>query len=134
MVSSIDGTISLHDTQEKKVIAKFDVGEKVSAIELHPDGLVLGVGLTNGTIKIYDIRDMTLQAEVPSTEENRDIPVGQIRFSNKGIFMAVSWQGMKTCRIYSLHKNMEFTEIELGDSPITSLDFDKFGGFLLITS
>jgi hypothetical protein len=44
----------------KRVIAKFDVGDKVSAIELHPDGLVLGVGLTNGAIKIYDIRDMSL--------------------------------------------------------------------------
>lgn len=60
MASSIDGSISLHDTQMKRVIAKFDVGDKVSAIELHPDGLVLGVGLTNGAIKIYDIRDMSL--------------------------------------------------------------------------
>ena len=28
----------------------------ITAIEFHPDGLVLGVGLQNGTVIIYDIR------------------------------------------------------------------------------
>lgn len=63
-VSSEDGSISLHDVRENRVIAKLDLGERISTIELHPDGLILGVGLSNGNIRIYDIRDMGLQSEV----------------------------------------------------------------------
>ena len=60
VVCSLDGTCSIHDVVNKCVLAKFDVQEKLHAIELHPDGLILAVGLANGKIRVYDIRDLTL--------------------------------------------------------------------------
>ena len=48
--------------------------------------------------------------------------------------MAASWDDFSSCRIYMLHKECQFTELSLDSSPITSLDFDQYGGFLLISS
>ncbi len=50
----------------------------------------MAIGLTNGNIKVYDVRDMQLaqQLEGPCTAA-----VSQLSFSNKGIFLAASWEG-----------------------------------------
>ena len=67
---------------------------QISSLKLHPDGLILAIGLTNGKILIYDIRQMILSAELEapvSSLTSSTTPVKNIEFSNKGINMAVSW-------------------------------------------
>jgi WD40 repeat protein len=62
---------------------------------------VLAVGLKNGAIKVYDIRDQKVAMEFvgPAATE-----VKKIIFSNKGTYLAASWKDQDICRVYSLHK------------------------------
>ena len=89
----------------------------------------MAIGLSSGKILIYDIRDMGLATELegPATAS-----VNQIEFSNKGVFMAVSWEGLDTCRVYSLHKGFSFADVKQENVPVTALSFDYYGGFLAI--
>ena len=78
---------------------------------------------------IYDVRDMVIAQELEGPAE---VAVQQLIFSNKGIFLAASWAGHDTCRIYSLHKNFSFTEIKQENVPINTLTFDYYGMYLAI--
>jgi pre-mRNA-processing factor 19 len=75
------------------LLVKVQTEVPITAIEFHPDGLVLGVGLENGTVVIYDIRTqdkaITLDGPVKGTTSTA---VSQIRFSNKGFHLAVAWE------------------------------------------
>jgi WD40 repeat protein len=38
------------------LLTKVKTEAPITTVEFHPDGLILGVGLTNGKVIIYDIR------------------------------------------------------------------------------
>ena len=129
MVSaSSDSTWSFHNVQKGVSLAKFQEDAAVSQIEFHPDGLVLAVGLKTGAIKVYDIRDQKVAMELqgPSASE-----VKKIAFSNKGTYLAASWKDHDVCRIYSLHKQCQFTDIANGGIAVNDIAFDQYGGYLL---
>jgi len=56
VVGSDDCSWSLHDISKQQFLTKVDTEAPVTSIEFHPDGLVLGVGLQNGKVLLYDIR------------------------------------------------------------------------------
>lgn len=56
VVGSDDCSWSLHDIAKQLLLTKIKTEEAVTAIEFHPDCLVLGVGLANGKVLLYDIR------------------------------------------------------------------------------
>ena len=89
----------------------------------------MAIGLFSGKILIYDVRDMVLAQELdgPATAA-----VKQLEFSNKGIFLAASWEGQDSCRVYSLHKGFAFAEIKQSNVPVTNMTFDLYGGFLAV--
>jgi len=128
-VSSADGSWSLHDYTRGVVMLHLRDQAKISALQFHPDGLIMAVGLANGKILVYDIRDMQLASEL---EAATAAPVKQLCFSNKGIFLAASWEGYHTCRVYSLHKGFAVSEIKQSGQAITCLSFDLYGGFLAV--
>ena len=107
-VGSLDRSWSLHNYIEGKVLLKQSEATQISSVEFHPDGLILAVGLVNGKILIYDIREMTVAQELEGPVAQA---VTQMVFSNKGIFLAASWEGHDTTRVYSLHKAFSFAEI-----------------------
>ena len=78
---------------------------------------------------IYDVRDMVIAQELEGPAE---VAVQQLIFSNKGIFLAASWAGQDTCRIYSLHKHFNYAEIKQENVPINTLSFDYYGMYLAI--
>jgi len=120
-VSSTDGSWSLHDYTRGETLVHLRDQAKISALQFHPDGLIMAIGLTNGKILVYDIRDMQLAAEL---EAATSAPVNQLSFSNKGIFLVASWENHDTCRVYSLHKAFAVSEIKLAGQAVTSLSFD----------
>ena len=89
----------------------------------------MAIGLSNGKILIYDIRDMGLASEL---EGPANVAVKSLEFSNKGIFMAASWEGQDTCRVYSLHKRFAYTEVRQENLTVTTLSFDLYGGYLAV--
>lgn len=128
-ICSADGSWSLHDYMMGKQHLLLREQAKISALQFHPDGLIMAIGLVNGKILVYDVRDMVLAQELdgPATAA-----VKQLEFSNKGIFLAASWEGQDACRVYSLHKGFAFAEIKQPNVPITTLTFDLYGGFLAV--
>lgn len=50
----------------------------------------MAIGLFNGNVLIYDVRDMALAQEL---EGPTTAAVKHLEFSNKGIFLAASWEG-----------------------------------------
>jgi WD40 repeat protein len=96
----------------------------VTAIEFHPDGLVLCVGLSSGKIVLFDVRTQEAAKEFAGLVMN---PVKKIGFSNKGIHLAVTWDDCSICRVYSLHKNCEFTDIDHQGASVKAFTFDHYG-------
>ena len=129
-VSSADGSWSMHDYVQKKQILLLREQATITSMQIHPDGLIMAIGLSNGKLLIYDIRDMSMANELEGPSQTA---VSSIEFSNKGIFLAASWQGSDTCRVYSLHKGFTFAELKQ-DSEVSSIAFDQYGGFLAVGS
>ena len=107
-VCSEDRSWSLHDYMTGQLHVHLREQEQISSLEFHPDGLIMAIGLASGKILVYDVRDMVLAREI---EAPVNTAVKNIVFSNKGIFLAASWEGHEACRVYSLHKDFAFAEI-----------------------
>lgn len=128
--ASTDSTWSFHNVQQGVSLAKFEEEAPISQIEFHPDGLVFAVGLKTGVIKVYDIRDQKVAMELqgPTSE------VKKISFSNKGTYLAAAWKDQDICRVYSLHKQCQYTDIAHSGIAVNDLSFDHFGGYLMTTN
>lgn len=63
-VSSADGSWSVHDFSAGKRLLIKRESAKVTALQLHPDGLILAIGLSTGKIVLYDIREMVVAQEL----------------------------------------------------------------------
>ena len=50
----------------------------------------MAIGLSNGKIMIYDIRDMVMAHQLDEPQGS-NVAVNKIEFSNKGVFMAACW-------------------------------------------
>ena len=110
------------------MLLKVQTEVAITAIEFHPDGLVLGVGLANGTVVIYDIRTqekaITLEGPVKGSTTTA---ISQIQFSNKGFHLAVAWEEQDICRVYSMHKQNQFVDVKMQDVAVQSICFDHYG-------
>lgn len=129
MVSaSSDSTWAFHNVQQGVCLAKFQEEAPITQIEFHPDGLVMALGLKTGAIKVYDIRDQKVAMELqgPSSAE-----VKKLIFSNKGTYLTAAWKDLDVCRVYSLHKSFQFTDIGHSGIAVNDIAFDTFGGYLL---
>ena len=100
-MGSDDCSWSLHDISKGLLLTKIRTEAAVTSIQFHPDSLVLGVGLANGKVLLYDIRTQEKAIEFDGPLAT---PVRQLLFSNKGYHLAVSWDGSDICRVYQMHK------------------------------
>jgi pre-mRNA-processing factor 19 len=128
IVGSDDCSWSLHDIKYGQILEVIQTEAPVTAIEFHPDGLVLGVGLSNGLLDLYDIR--TLE-KASTLEPPIQTPLLALKFSNKGFHMAAAWHN--TCRVYSMHKGNTYVDVKL-PYEITSIAFDYYGHYLALSS
>jgi pre-mRNA-processing factor 19 len=128
IVGSDDCSWSLHDIANGQILEVIQTEAPVTAIEFHPDGLVLGIGLSNGHLDLYDIR--TLE-KASSLEAPVQAPLTALKFSNKGFHMAAAWSN--TCRVYSMHKGNTFVDVKLPNE-ITSIAFDYYGQYFALSS
>ena len=128
---SDDGSWSLHDLASRELLVKVEVGTPISSIEIHPDGLIVAMGLVNGKVVIYDLRtqELAIELEAPAAR-----PVSRIEFSNKGMYLAVSWQNADFMRVYSLHKQCAYVDITAPGCSFDTFAFDRFGQFLLVSA
>ena len=57
-VSFSDASWSLHEYTKGVKVLELRESAKVTSIRIHPDGLIMAIGLSNGKINVYDMRDM----------------------------------------------------------------------------
>jgi len=129
-----------HNTVLKKVESEKD-GVYATSIQFHPDGLILATGLTNGSIKVWDIRQQnivgTLRHTVALHPDAADISVSSISFSENGYFFASSGNVKETnsgsVNLWDLRK-LECTKFINGtpSGSISNVSFDISGQYLAI--
>lgn len=129
-VCSDDCSWSLHDYEQGKVLLHLREQAQIKTLQIHPDGLIMALGLSNGKILVYDIRDMQLAHEVEAPEGSG--AVSQLAFSNKGRWLAASWHNSDSCRVYNPLKGFSFVEVKQEGVPVKTFSFDLYGGFLAV--
>ena len=99
-------------------------------MEFHPDGLLLGAGLKNGVIKIYDMRSLKPMIEIDKFKGLGE--VSSLAFSNKGLYFAAAWKNSSSCRVFNLRK-MQEESLEVSDPEgfkTSFVSFDYYGNYL----
>ena len=89
----------------------------------------MAIGLASGKILIYDVREMKVAQELEPPQNGSEI--NKLVFSNKGVYLAATWKTLGICRVFSLHKECAYADLDHKDNMVTSVAFDKFGGYLM---
>lgn len=125
--SSMDGSWAFYDITTANCMHQTEmdaVSRGYSCINFHPDGLILGTGAVNNTIKIWDIK--TQQSVKTLKEHNGKIT--DLSFSENGYYMAsASVDG--TVKFWDLRKLATVSSVDLG-SPVNSVKFDSSGVYI----
>ena len=99
-------------------------------MEFHPDGLLLGTGLKNGVIKIFDMRSLKPIFEIDKFKGLGE--VCSLAFSNKGLNFAAAWKNNSICRVFNLRK-MQKESLDVADPEglkTSFVSFDYYGNYL----
>lgn len=110
-------------------MCKINSDNQISAIQFHPDGLLLASGHEDRSLSIWDIRTQ----QVFTTIKNDDIQglaISEICFSNKGYQFAASWKGSNIVKLYDMRKNFTATCLEFTQPTVQSICFDFYGNYL----
>jgi len=127
LTGSLDHTWGFHNIQSEQTLLQVNSGSAVSAINFHPDGLILGTGTEDSSVKVWDIKS---QKNVASFEGHTG-KVVSLSFSENGYFLATAAENI--VKIWDLRKLKNVHSIEIG-SKVNSVDWDYSGGYLAVAS
>ncbi|TYH86249.1 hypothetical protein ES332_D01G028600v1 [Gossypium tomentosum] len=131
VTGSLDSTWCFYDLSSGLCLTQVEDPSNLmgyTSAAFHPDGLILGTGTTEATVRIWDVKS---QGNVA----NFDGHIGSITaisFSENGYFLATAaHDGVK---LWDLRKLKNFRSFELydQDTPTNSVDFDHSGSYLAI--
>lgn len=108
-------------------------GAAYSAGELHPDGLILGCGTSDGLVRLFDLRTQGKEAaRFPAAGgEGHRGAVSSMSFSENGYLLATAADD--GVRVWDLRKLKCVKHIET-EGPALMVRFDPTGGYLAIGS
>uniref|UniRef100_K3ZW33 Pre-mRNA-processing factor 19 n=1 Tax=Setaria italica TaxID=4555 RepID=K3ZW33_SETIT len=103
--------------------------EGYTSASFHPDGLILGTGTTDGSVKIWDVKTQSKVAKF----EGHVGPVTDMSFSENGYFLATAaLDGVKLWDIRKLTRNFSTFSPYDSDTPTNAVEFDFSGCYLAV--
>jgi len=122
---SDDKTIKLWDQSTGSCVHTFNEAKGFGYhLEFHPSGSCLGVGTSDGKIKVFDIRAMKLQ-QLYATHE---AAVTQVSFHPSGNYL-VSCSQDETVRLHNLLTVKPICTLQGHDKPVNSAIFSPHGEY-----
>jgi len=128
VTGSLDATWALHDLQTSECLNTVQNVSGIHSISFHPDGLILGTGLTDSKVQIWDIKALK---NVATFEGHKD-SVLSLSFSENGYYLATGSKD-NTVKLWDLRKLKNFHEISLPDGfGVSSVEWDYSGSYLAV--
>lgn len=121
-----DKRFALHDLSTLKTVSQVYIEADITCSSFHVDGLLFFVGSSDGTIRIFDVKNGTAMAELET-----GAPVLAISFSENGTWFAVVNKGSSSVSVWDIRKQNVVKVLEAG-SPVESAKWDYTGTFLAI--
>jgi len=98
-----------------------------SAVQFHPDGLILGTGTSDKLVRVWEMRNQKNVAQF----EGHTGPVVALSFSENGYHLATAAaDGVKLCYLRKLKNFRALSPYD--DQPCTSVAFDYSGQYLAV--
>ncbi|CAH7674885.1 WD40-repeat-containing domain protein [Phakopsora pachyrhizi] len=120
-----DGTWAIHDLEDPSgspttvltVIATTGLPEdtSISSIKWHPDGVILAVGLSNSTLKVFDVKNASCLADFEGHRESGGGPINCLSFSENGYSLATISTQSTAIKLWDLRKLSNYHSIDLPD-------------------
>ena len=114
-ISSADKTWSLHDlTNFEPIFRSSEAEDSFSAMSVHPDGTLIGLGTPTSTIQIFDVRTGAVAASL-TPDNTTPFTVNTLSFSENGYHLLAP-DSTSSVAIWDLRKPKITHSISLGDS------------------
>jgi pre-mRNA-processing factor 19 len=123
---SADSTWAFSDIDQGKVVLSVAGPAPFSCAQFHPDGLILGTGLVDGVVRIWDVKS---QQNVANFEGHKD-QISSLCFSENGFYLATGAKDA-TVKIWDLRKLKNIHTIT-APSAVHSVAFDHSGQYLAV--
>ncbi|XP_047317219.1 pre-mRNA-processing factor 19 homolog 1-like [Impatiens glandulifera] len=130
VTASLDNTWCFYDLSSGICLTQVESpgsGGYTSA-SFHPDGLILGTGTSDSSVKIWDVKSQTVAA----TFDGHSGAINAISFSENGYFLATAaLDGVKLWDLRKLRNFRTFAPYE-DNTPTQSVNFDNSGSYLAV--
>ncbi|CAG8483880.1 8425_t:CDS:2 [Ambispora leptoticha] len=131
---SLDSSWAFHDIETGNNLIKVesnDVQKGYSAVEFHPDGLILGTGTKDSVVRIWDIKSQTNVASF----DGHSGRITSLSFSENGYHLATASED-NLVKLWDLRKLNNFKTITLPDTvkAINKVTWDLSGQYLAVGS
>lgn len=120
------------ETGTKLFQAEMKEGLDLTSIRIHPDGLMVATGSSNGVVNLWDLRTQITAASL----ESMGAPVTSLEFSEKAIHLVGCSDSSNVAGLWSLkkHKNPPQKLVHQQGTKVRSVTFDPYGAFVVSAS
>lgn len=132
-LASADKTWSLHDlTNLEPIFRSSEADDSFTAMSIHPDGTLIGLGTSTSTIQIFDARTGAVAASL-TPDNTTPFTVNTLSFSENGYHLLAP-NSTSSVAVWDLRKPKIAHSIPLGDSfKINKVLYDYSAQLLGIT-
>jgi len=122
---SSDGMWAMTDLAVGETAFTSSAGATTQCAAFHPDGLLVGLGCSDGIVRIWDFFQDAAAADLSIGKKG--VSVTSLSFSNNGYYLAAT--GAEKVFLFDLRKQKVFNTFDLAASA-TSCCFDNSGFYL----